>query len=102
MDLRIGWRTLVQEPAYTLTAILSLGIGLAASLLLLGFVRYSMEYDSHVPQVEQVYVVKHHFNVEPSSPLFDIAPMFLRETALQTPGVADATSYIPHVPKLRR
>jgi len=100
MDLRIGWRTLVQEPAYTLTAILSLGIGLAASLLLLGFVRYSMEYDSHVPQVEQVYVVKHHFNVEPSSPLFDIAPMFLRETALQTPGVADATSYIPARPEI--
>jgi cell division protein FtsX len=100
MDLRIGWRTLVQEPAYTLTAILSLGIGLAASLLLLGFVRYSMEYDSHVPQVEQVYVVKHHFNVEQSSPLFDIAPMFLRETALQTPGVADATSYIPARPEI--
>jgi hypothetical protein len=100
MDLRIGWRTLVQEPAYTLTAILSLGIGLAASLLLLGFVRYSMEYDCHVPQVEQVYVVKHHFNVEPSSPLFDIAPMFLRETALQTPGVADATSYIPARPEI--
>lgn len=100
MDLRIGWRTLVQEPAYTLTAILSLGIGLAASLLLLGFVRYSMEYDSDVPQVEQVYVVKHHFNVEPSSPLFDIAPMFLRETALQTPGVADATSYIPARPEI--
>jgi len=100
MDLRIGWRTLVQEPAYTLTAILSLGVGLAASLLLLGFVRYSMEYDSHVPQVGQVHVVKHHFNVEPSSPLFDIAPMFLRETALQTPGVADATSYIPARPEI--
>lgn len=100
MDLRIGWRTLVQEPAYTLTAIFSLGIGLAASLLLLGFVRYSMEYDSHVPDVEQVVVVKHHFNVEPSSPLFDIAPMFLRETALQTPGVADATSYIPARPEI--
>jgi cell division protein FtsX len=100
MDLRIGWRTLVQEPAYTLTAILSLGIGLAASLLLLGFVRYSMAYDSHVPEVGQVYVVKHHFNVEPSSPLFDIAPMFLRESALQVPGVADATSYIPARPEI--
>jgi cell division protein FtsX len=100
MDFRIGWRTLIQEPAYTLTVILSLSIGLAASLLLLGFVRYSMEYDSHLPKVEQVYVVKHHFNVEPSSPLFDIAPMFLREVALKTPGVVDATSYIPARPEI--
>ena len=69
MDFRIAWRTLVKDPAYTFTVILSLSIGLAASLLLLGFVRYSLEYDRHVPEVEQVYVVKHHFNVEPSSPL---------------------------------
>ncbi|WP_343731107.1 FtsX-like permease family protein [Duganella sp.] len=100
MDLRIAWRTLIQEPAYTLTAILSLSVGLAASLLLLGFVRYSLEYDSHLPEVEQVYVVKHHFNVEPSSPLFDLAPMFLREVALKTPGVADVTSYIPARPEI--
>ncbi|MYM76097.1 FtsX-like permease family protein [Duganella sp. FT134W] len=100
MDFRIGWRTLVQQPAYTLTVILSLSIGLAASLLLLGFVRYSLEYDTHVPAVDQVYVVKHHFNVEPASPLYDIAPMFLREAALKTPGVADVTSYIPARPEI--
>jgi cell division protein FtsX len=100
MDFRIGWRTLIQQPAYTLTVILSLSIGLSASLLLLGFVRYSLEYDTHVPQVDQVYVVKHHFNVEPASPLFDIAPMFLREVALKTPGVADVTSYIPARPEI--
>lgn len=100
MDFRIGWRSLIQEPAYTLTAILSLSIGLAASLLLLGFVRYSLEYDRHVPEVERVYVLKHHFNVEPSSPLFDLAPMFLREVALKTPGVVDATSYIPARPEI--
>lgn len=100
MDFRIGWRTLIQQPAYTLTVILTLSVGLAASLLLLGFVRYSLEYDKHVPAVEQVHVVKHHFNVESSSPLFDVAPMFLREIALKTPGVVDATSYIPARPEI--
>ncbi|NGZ87993.1 ABC transporter permease [Duganella aceris] len=99
-DLRIGWRTLIQEPAYTLAVVLGLGIGLAACLLLLGFVRYSMEYDTHVPQVDHVYVVKHHFNVEPASPLFELAPMFLRETALKIPGVVDVTSYIPSRPDI--
>jgi ABC-type antimicrobial peptide transport system permease subunit len=99
-DLRIGWRTLIQEPAYTLAVVLGLGVGLAACLLLLGFVRYSMEYDTHVPDADAVYVVKHHFNVEPSSPLFDVAPMFLREVALKMPGVVDATSYIPARPEI--
>ena len=99
-DLRIGWRTLIQEPAYTLASVLGLGVGLAACLLLLGYVRYSMEYDTHLPDADQVYVVKHHFNVEQSSPLFDLAPMFLRETALKIPGVVDATSYIPARPEI--
>jgi putative ABC transport system permease protein len=99
-DLRIGWRTLIQEPAYTLASVLGLGMGLAACLLLLGYVRYSMEYDTHVPDSDQVYVVKHHFNVEQSSPLFDLAPMFLREAALKIPGVVDATSYIPARPEI--
>lgn len=99
-DFRIGWRTLIHEPAYTLAVVLGLGIGLAACLLLLGFVRYSLDYDRHVPQVEQVYVVKHRFNVESTSPLFDMAPMFLREVALKTPGVVDATSYISARPAI--
>ena len=99
-DLRIGWRTLIQEPAYTLAVVLGLGIGLAACLLLLGFVRYSMEYDRHVPDVDQVYVIKHHFNIESSSPLYDLAPMFLREAALKMPGVVDVTSYIPARPEI--
>jgi cell division protein FtsX len=99
-DFRIGWRTLIHEPAYTLAVLLGLGIGLAACLLLLGFVRYSLDYDRHVPQVEQVYVVKHRFNVEATAPLFDMAPMFLREIALKTPGVVDATSYISARPAI--
>ena len=99
-DLRIGWRTLIQEPGYTLACVLGLGMGLAACLLLLGYVRYSMEYDTHLPEADRIYVVKHHFNVESSSPLFDLAPMFLREAALKIPGVVDATSYIPARPEI--
>ena len=95
MDFRIGWRTLIQEPAYTLAVMLGLSAGLAACLLLLGFVRYSLEYDAFVPDVDNIYVVRHRFNVDPTEPLYDLAPMFLRNAALKMPGVVDATSYIP-------
>lgn len=99
-DFRIGWRTLIQEPAYTLAVVLGLGVGLAAGLLLLGFVRYSMEYNAHIPDVDSIYVVKQYYNVDPSEPLHEVAPMFLREAALKVPGVADATSYIPARPEI--
>ena len=99
-DFRIGWRALVQEPAYTLAVVLGLGVGLAACLLLLGFVRYSMEYDTHVPDVDKVYVVKQHFNVDPTSPLQEVVPMLLREPALKTAGVASAVLYIPARPEI--
>jgi len=95
MDFRIGWRTLIQEPAYTLAVMLGLSAGLAACLLLLGFVRYSLEYDAFVPDMDNIYVVRHRFNVDPTEPLYDLAPMFLRNAALKLPGVIDATSYIP-------
>ncbi|TFW29473.1 FtsX-like permease family protein [Duganella callida] len=101
MDLRIGWRTLIQEPAYTLASILSLSIGLAASLLLFGFVRYSFSYDAHLPQVDQLYVVTQHYNVDPRRPKYEVGPLFLRTVAINTSGVTGATSYLPLRPELR-
>jgi putative ABC transport system permease protein len=99
-DFRIGWRALVQEPAYSLVVVLGLGIGFAAFLLLIGFVRYSWEYNSHVPQVENVYVVKQRDNVNPLEPWFDQSPLLLRAAALKLPGVEVATAYIPARPQV--
>jgi cell division protein FtsX len=99
MGLRIGWRTLIQEPGYTLTVILSLSIGLAASLLLLGFVRYSMSYNADIPHVDQLYVVTQYYNIDPKRPKHDVGPLFLRTVAAGTPGVTGATSYLPMRPE---
>lgn len=99
-DFRIGWRTLVQEPAYSLVVIFGLGIGLAAALLLLGFVRFSTHYNAHVPDVDNVYVVKQRFNVDPKAPWFDQGPLLLRAAAAKAPGVAEATAWIPTRPKI--
>ena len=92
-NFRIGIRHLVQEPVYSAIAVLGLSIGLAACLLLLGFVQYSWRYDTHVPGVDQLYVVKQRFNVDAKAPWFDQAPLLLRDAAHKTPGVTDATAF---------
>ncbi|MDN4037718.1 FtsX-like permease family protein [Massilia sp. YIM B02443] len=92
-DFRIGLRHLVRQPGYSAIAILGLSVAFAACLLLLGYVQYSWRYDAHVPRVEQIYVVKQRFNVDPVAPWFDQAPLLLRATALKTPGVVDATAF---------
>jgi putative ABC transport system permease protein len=98
-DFLIGWRTLLQEPAYSLVVVLGLGVGFAAALLLLGFVRYSWQYNAHVPDVERVYVIKQRFNVDPKAPWFDQAPLNLRAVAEKIPGVVATTGYIPSRPQ---
>ena len=98
-DLRTGWRTLQQEPVYSLVVIIGMAVGLATSLLLLGFVHYSWQYNAHIPDVERVYVIKQRFNIDPKSPWFDLSPLLLRNVAAATPGVAAATGYIPSRPQ---
>ena len=110
-DLRIGWRLLVQEPAYSIVVVLGLSIGFATCILLLGFVRYSLSYDNDVPDVGQVYVVKQRYNIDPVAPWFDQTPYLLRLAALKTPYVVSASGFDPrpafpvrvgeHINKLR-
>jgi putative ABC transport system permease protein len=97
-DFRIGWRTLVREPAYSMVVIAGLGIGVAACLLLLGFVRYSWQYNAQVPDVDNVYVVKQRYNIDPVAPWFDQAPYILRAAAVKAPGVASASGFEYWVP----
>ncbi|WP_243493197.1 ABC transporter permease [Massilia violaceinigra] len=99
-DFRIGWRTLLKDPAYSLVVIAGLGVGFAAALLLLGFVRYSWQYNAGVPGADHVYIVKQRFNVDPKSPWFDQAPMLLRLAAARAPGVLASTAYIPTRPRI--
>lgn len=99
-DFRIGWRTLLQEPAYSLVVVAGLGVGFGAALLLLGFVRYSWQYNAEVPNADHVYIVKQRFNVDPKAPWFDQAPMLLRLSAARAPGVLASSAYIPTRPRI--
>ncbi len=97
-DFRVGWRTLMQEPVYSLVAIAGLGIGLAAAILLLGLVRHSTQYNAHLPHVERTYILKHQLNTQAGAPVYDTAPLMLRKAALALPGVEEVTAYVPARP----
>ncbi|QNM97423.1 hypothetical protein [Chitinimonas koreensis] len=48
-DLRIGWRQLRQDPAYSAVVIVGLAVGIAVAFLLAGFVRSGLVADADVP-----------------------------------------------------
>ena len=97
-DLRLAWRSLLAEPGYTAVAIFGLGIGLAACLLLLGYVRHAWQYNAGIADVDQLYVLKLRNNIDPTSPWFEQGPLLLRGVAAATPGVAAATAFVPARP----
>ena len=97
-DFRVGLRMLVKDPAYSLVAILGLGVGLAVCLLLLGYARYCWQYDAQVPEADNVYLVKHRDNMELAAPWYDQAPLLLLTAAKTAPGVTSASGYLTWFP----
>lgn len=91
-DFKIGFRLLIQEPAYSAVVILGLSVGFAACILLLSFVRYSFNYNAQVPDAENVYVLKQRFNLDPRAPWFEIGPLGLYALARQNPAVQGASA----------
>ena len=96
-DFRVGLRSLLAEPGYSLVSILGLALGLAVCLLLLGFARYSWQYNAQVPDADHVYIARERHNVNLGSPVFDTVPVGLREVAKTVPGVA-ASGYLNWFP----
>ena len=91
-DFKIGFRLLIQEPAYSTVVILGLSVGFAACILLLSFVRYSFNYNAQVPDANNVYVLKQQFNLDPRAPWFEIGPLGLVEVARKNSAVQDVTA----------
>ena len=90
-DFRIGWRQLLQEPGYSAVTVLGLAVACAACFLLLGFVAYCLNYNSHVPDGERVYVVKQRINFFPRPDWNTRATLSLRDTALASGAVEQAS-----------
>ena len=83
-DFLVGWRLLLREPGYSAVTVLGLAVACAACYLLIGFVAWCMQYNSHVPQAERVYVVKQRINHFPRPEWNTNAELFLRNTALDS------------------
>lgn len=100
-DFRIGWRQLVQEPGYSAVTLLGLAVACAACFLLLGFVAYCLNYNSHVPDGERVYVLKQRINFFPRPDWNTRATLSLRDTALASGVVERAAMARPVQQPLR-
>lgn len=61
-DFKIGFRLLIQEPAYSAVVIFGLALGIAVCFLLAILVNYALSFNGHVPERERIYLVK-SFNV---------------------------------------
>lgn len=97
-DFRVGLRQLAHEPAFALAAVASLGTGLAACLLLLGFVRYCWQYNAHVPDAPRVHILKHRNHADPAAPSYDQVPAMLHGAASRIAGVEQAAAYLTWAP----
>src|SRR3979490_2240420 len=97
-DFRVGLRILAKEPVYSLVSILGLGVGLGVCLLLLVYARYCWQYNAHVPDADNVYIVKQRNNLELGTPWYDQAPLLLLAAARTVPGVTNASGYVGWCP----
>ena len=57
----VGVRALVKNRTYAFINIFGLGVGLAACLMLLLYVRYETSYDSWLPDAENTYQFQSHY-----------------------------------------
>lgn len=80
-DFRIGWRLLLQQPAYSLVVIGGLAVGFAACFLLFGYVAYCLNYNSSIPDNDRVVVVKQRINVFPRPDWQIMSLLSLRDAA---------------------
>ncbi|NYE62883.1 hypothetical protein FHW58_004105 [Duganella sp. 1224] len=80
-DFRIGWRLLLQQPAYSLVVIGGLAVGFAAWFLLFGYVAYCLNFNSGIPDSDRVVAVKQRINVFPRPDWQLSALLSLRQTA---------------------
>ncbi|QBE63667.1 ABC transporter permease [Pseudoduganella lutea] len=90
-DFRIGWRLLLREPGFSLVTLVGLALAFTTCFLLLGYVRYSFSYDSHVPDAARVLQMKQRINWFPR-PDWDARSMLPLRQVAQDSGLVEQAS----------
>jgi len=97
-DFRIGWRLLLQQPAYSIVVTGGLAIGFAACFLLFGFVAFCLNYDDSVPDNTRLVTVKQRINVFPRPEWGTFGYLPLRDIALSS-GMVEQASIVRGIDK---
>jgi ABC-type antimicrobial peptide transport system permease subunit len=87
-DLKIAWRILLKQPAHSLIVFLGLSVSFCVCFLLLGYAKFSFEYNAHIADADRIFLVKHKVNVFSRPVWVDFGQMRLNE--------AIGSSGIPH------
>jgi putative ABC transport system permease protein len=92
-DLKIAWRILLKQPAQSLIVFLGLSVSFCVCFLLLGYAKYSFEYDTHVPDAKRIFLVKHRLNVIAYPAWIDFNVWPLKET-LGNSGISHKLTFV--------
>ncbi|QEL54223.1 ABC transporter permease [Chromobacterium paludis] len=91
-DFRVGWRWLLKEPGWSALVIAGLAVGFACCFLLLGYARYSLQYNQHLQNRERVYQLESRFNLPGMDDKWlNLAP-FPAAQAMRDGGLVERTS----------
>jgi putative ABC transport system permease protein len=91
-DLRLAWRLLAKEPAYSGVAIFGLAVALAACFLLAGLVRHAWTYNDALLDAGRIVVVKERRTLFPRPDWGESAPPPLAAAAVRRGLAAAATT----------
>src|SRR6185295_8557555 len=70
--MTVGVRALVKNKTYAFINIFGLGVGLAACLMLLLYVRYETTYDQSLPNAENTYQFQTHYQDKQTGQVGDL------------------------------
>src|SRR6185503_16940011 len=82
--MTVGVRALVKNKTYAFINIFGLGVGLAACLMLLLYVRYETTYDQWLPNAENTYQFQTHYQDRQTGQIGDLQMVsYATEAALR-------------------
>ncbi|MYM73412.1 FtsX-like permease family protein [Duganella sp. FT134W] len=95
MNFRIGWRLLLQQPTYSMVVIGGLAVGFAACFLIFSYVLFCLNFNGAVPDNDRVVMVKQRMNIFPVPIWMTGAYLPLRDVALASGMVSEASIAVP-------